>query len=86
MAIRDKSAYYGLDDPGMSELPDSTRLFLARRKQQKRLGKDVYDRRKEFFRTLHSAEGENDAPSAGAPELSENDRRKARRVRERSSK
>ncbi len=85
MANRDKGAYYGLDDPGMQDIPESTALFLARRKQQKRLGKDVYDRRKEFFRALHTSEGTDDAPSPGAPELSENDRRKARRVRERST-
>lgn len=86
MANRDKSAYSGLDDPGMGEISESTRLFLARRKQQKRLGKDVYDRRKEFFRALHTPEGGADAASSGTPELSENDRRKARRVREGSAK
>lgn len=72
------------DIPEDAQVPESKRLFMARRRQQKRMGKDVYDRRKEFFIALHAGEGKDTPAPDGASGLSENDRRKARRVRERS--
>lgn len=80
---RREEPYHGADE--MMEVPEGKRLFMARRKQQKRLKKDVYDRRKEFFMALHAGEADADADTAGASGLSDVDRRKARRVRKRSS-
>lgn len=78
------------DHPEIGEeegVNEKHRLFMAKRRQQKTQGRDVYARRKDFFRNLHTSEEskEDDASSGRPSELSENSHIKASGVRKRSS-
>jgi len=86
MARSDRPTFIGLDSPDLEGMPSSLAKVIARKRAQKSLKKDVYERRKDFFRATGGGKNIQEASSGGSSGLSDDDHRKARRVRKGSTR